>query len=90
MWVSGLGLFPQFQFLKKRAVTFGFGAVKVVKKAASATDHGEEASAGSEVFDGFFEVGGEVVNPVGEKSNLNIGGAGIFLVQAIACDDLAF
>ena len=45
MWVSGLGLFPQFQFLKKRAVTFGFGAVKVVKKAASATDHGEEASA---------------------------------------------
>ncbi len=54
MWVSGLGLFPQFQFLKKRAVTFGFGAVKVVKKAASATDHGEEASAGSEVFYSVF------------------------------------
>jgi hypothetical protein len=49
-----LGLFPQFQFLKKRAVTFGFGAVKVVKKAASATDHGEEASAGSEVFYSVF------------------------------------
>jgi len=31
-----------------------------------------------------------VVNPVGEKSNLNIGGAGVFLVQAVACDDLAF
>jgi hypothetical protein len=64
--------------------------VKVVKKAASATDHGEEASAGSEVFDGFFEVGGEVVNPIREESNLNIGGAGVFVVQTIACDDLAF
>ena len=90
MWVSGLGLFPQFQFLKKRAVTFGFGAVKVVEQASSSADHGEEASAGSEVFDGFFEVGGEVVNPIGEESNLNIGGAGVFLVQAIPCDDLAF
>ena len=45
MWVSGLGLFPQFQFLKKRAVTFGFGAVKVVEKASSSADHGEEAAA---------------------------------------------
>ena len=90
MWVSGLSLFPQFQFLKKGAVTFGFRAVKVVKKAASSTDHGEEAAAGSEVFDGFFEVRREVVNPIREESNLNIGGAGVFLVQAIACDDLAF
>ncbi len=90
MWVSGLGLFPQFQFLKKRAVTFGFGTVKVVEQASSSADHGEEASAGSEVFDGFFEVGGEVVNPIGEESNLNIGGARVFLVQAIPCDDLAF
>ena len=90
MWVSGLGLFPQFQFLKKGAVTFGFRAVKVVEKATPATDHGEEAAAGSEVFDGFFEVGGEVVNPIGEKGNLHIGGAGVFVVQTIDCDDLAF
>ena len=41
----GWVLFPQFQFLKKRAVTFGFGAVKVVEKAPPATDHGEEAAA---------------------------------------------
>ena len=50
----GWFLFPQLQFLKKRAVTFGFGAVKVVEKAASAADHGEEAAAGSEVFYSVF------------------------------------
>ena len=31
-----------------------------------------------------------MVNPICKKGNLNIGGAGIFVVQAIACDDLAF
>jgi len=59
----GLGLFPQFQFFKKGAVPFRFGAVKIVEKAAPATDHGEEATAGGEVFDGVFEVGREVVDP---------------------------
>ena len=59
----GLGLFPQFQFFKKGAVPFGFGAVKIVEKAAPATDHRKKATAGGEVFDGVFKVGREVVDP---------------------------
>jgi len=58
-----LGLFPQFQFFKKGAVPFRFGTVKIVEESATATDHGEEATAGGEVFDGVFEVGREVVDP---------------------------
>lgn len=64
--------------------------MKIVEKAATATDHGKEAAAGSKVFDGIFQVGGEVIDPFGEERDLNIGGAGIFVVQAVACDNLAF
>jgi hypothetical protein len=56
-------LFPQFQFFKKGAVPFGFGAVKIVEESATATDHREKAAAGGEVFDGVFKVGREVVDP---------------------------
>ena len=59
----GFGLFPQFQFFKKGAVPFGFGAVKIVEKTAPATDHRKKATTGGEVFDGVFKVGGEVVDP---------------------------
>ena len=85
-----LGLFPQFQFFKKGAVPFGFGAVKIVEESATATDHGEEATAGGEVFDGVFEVSREVVDPFCQECDLDIRGTGVFLVQAVACDDLAF
>ena len=90
MWVSGLGLFPQFQFLKKGAVTFGFRAVKVVEKATPATDHGEKTTTGGEIFYGVFEVGREVVNAFREESDLDVGRTGVLFVEPISCDDLAF
>jgi len=86
----GFRLFPQFQFFKKGAVSFGLGPVKVVEKAAPATDHRKKTTAGCEVFDGIFEVGREVVDPFRKECDLDIGGTGIFVVQSVACDDLAF
>ena len=64
--------------------------MKIVEESATATDHGEEATAGGEVFDGVFEVGREVVDPFRQECDLDIGGTGVFVVQAVACDDLAF
>ena len=37
-------LFPQVKFLKKSAIAFRFGAMKVVEEAAAPTDHREEAA----------------------------------------------
>lgn len=78
------GLFPQVEFLKKGAVALGLGAVEVVQEAAAAAHHGKEAAAGGEVFDGLLEVGGKVVDAVGEDGDLDVRGAGVFLVQAVA------
>ena len=64
--------------------------MEVVQKAATPTDHGEEAAAGGEVFDGLLEVSGKVVDAVREDGDLNVRGAGVFLVQAMSCDDLTF
>ena len=64
--------------------------MKVVEEAAAAADHGEEAAAGGEVLDGLLEVGGEVVDPVREDGDLDVRGAGVLLVQAVAGDDLTF
>ena len=64
--------------------------MKVVEQAPAATDHGEEAAAGGEIFDRVFEVGGKVINAFGDEGDLDIRGSGIFIVEAVARDDLAF
>ena len=56
----------------------------------AAADHGEEAAAGGEVLHGLLEMGGEMVDAICEDGDLDIRGAGVFLVQAVPCNDLTF
>ena len=64
--------------------------MEVVQEAAAAADHGEKAAAGGEVLDGLLKVGGEVVDAIRENGDLDVRRAGIFLVQAVAGNDLTF
>ena len=64
--------------------------MEVVQKTTTTADHREKATTGSEVFYGIFKVGGEVIDAFCEKSDLDVGRAGVLFVEPIPCDDLAF
>jgi len=64
--------------------------VEIVQKTTTAADHRKKATTGCEVFYGVFEVSGEMVNTFCEESDLDIGRTGVFFVEPIPCDDLAF
>jgi len=64
--------------------------VEVVQKTTTTADHRQKATAGSEVFYGVFEVGGKVIDAFCEKSDLDVGRAGVLFVKTISSDDLAF
>ena len=64
--------------------------MEVVQEAAAAADHGQEAAAGGEILHRLLEVGGQVVDAIGQDGNLDVRGAGVLLVQAVTCNDLTF
>ena len=60
---------------------------KVIQKAAPLTDEDEKAASCTGVAMINLEVGGEVLDPLGKKGDLDFGGTGVLLVLAISLDD---
>lgn len=71
-------------------IAFRFRAVEIIQKAAPTADHRKKTTAGGEILDGILQVGGQMIDSLGEKGNLHIGRARILFVKAVASDDLAF
>ena len=60
---------------------------QIIQKAAALTDHLIEAPAAVVVVDVDLQVLGELVDPLGEDSDLDLGGTGVALVGAVGLDD---
>ena len=60
---------------------------QIVQEAAALTDHLIEAPAAVVVVDMDLQVLGELVDPLGEDSDLDLGGTGVALVGTVGLDD---
>jgi hypothetical protein len=65
-------------------ITFGFGAVKIIEKTPTPTDHREKTAAGGKVLYGVLQVGGEVVDSLRQESDLNIGRTCVLIVETVS------
>ena len=79
--LATLKLLTELQFLGDGDVAAGIGFVEIIQQAAAAADHLEQPAAGAVVLHVLLQMLSEVVDPLREQSNLNVGAPGIFLVH---------
>jgi hypothetical protein len=77
----GPQLLAQLELLRNGLVTIGVGGVEIIQQPAALADHHEQTPARTMVFLVLLQVLGEVVNTLSEQGDLDVGGAGVALVQ---------
>jgi hypothetical protein len=80
----------EFELLGDRVVSGQVGGVEIIQKAAAQVDHFEEAAPGAVIFDVFLQMLGQVVDPFGQKSHLDISGPCVALMNLEPYYRLAF
>ena len=81
-------LLSQTELFNDCTVTVDVLLLKVAEKVSSVTDHLEHAAAAVMILGVRLEVLGEVVDSLGENSDLNLGRTGVALVSCVGGDDL--
>ena len=74
-------LLTELQFLGDRDVPVGVGFVEIIQQATAAADHLEQPAARAVILGVLLQMLSEVVNPLCEQSNLNIGAPGVLFVH---------
>lgn len=82
-------LLAQTELLDQCAVPFQVLAHEVVEQSASLTHHHEQATTRVMVVLVLFQVFGQVVDPLGQQCDLNLGATRVLLVLAELADDLS-
>ena len=80
-------LFTKTEFLYDCTVALNVLLLEVTEKVSSVTDHLKHTAAAVMVLGVSLEVLGEVVDSLGENSDLNLGRTGVALVSSIGGDD---
>ena len=83
-------LLAQFQLLEKRAVALQVGVVEVLEQALALANHFEKAAFGVFVVFLTFEVTGDVVDALGEHSDLSFCRSGVCRFATVFRDDRRF
>ena len=87
---ESIPLLAQIQLLENRLVTLGRGILEVIKKTAARGNHLEKAATGGVILGVAFQVFGKIRDPLGEGGYLDIGAAGVLLMQPECCDFCCF
>ena len=74
-------LLTQLQLLGHGDVTLGIGLIQIIQEATALAHHLEQSAAGTMILVVLLQVLSEVVDPLCEQSNLNIGTAGITVMH---------
>jgi hypothetical protein len=74
-------LFAQIQFVDQCFVTIGFCFAQIIEQTPALRDHLKQAAARRVIFSVGLKVLSQMLDPVGEKCDLHIRTAGIFLMQ---------
>ena len=85
---SGVGLAAEAEIGDQRAVALEVGALEVAEQAAAAADQHQQAAARVVVLAVLAQVLGELVDPLGEQRDLDLGRAGVGVGPAVLADQL--
>ena len=80
-------LLSQSELADDSTVTLDVYLLQVVEQVSSVTDHFLKTTAAVEVFLVCLEVGGQVVDAVGQNCDLNLGRTGVSLVSCVLLDE---
>lgn len=64
--------------------------MEIIQQRAPLTDHFQEATAGAVVFAVFLQMFSQVIDSLGQKSDLHVSGPCVLLVQLEPCYRLSF
>ena len=55
--------------------------MQIIQQPAALADHHQQSATGAMIFDVLLQMVGQMVDPLGQKSNLHVCGAGVLLVK---------
>jgi hypothetical protein len=76
-----LRLLPQVQLTNQLSIPIGFCLAQIIEQTPALGDHFEQAATRGVIFAVGLKVFGQMLNPAGEKCNLHIRTARIFIMQ---------
>jgi hypothetical protein len=83
-------LVAELELLGDRLIPCQIGVMEIIQQPAALTDHFEQTTAGTVVFDVFLQMFGQVIDSLGQKSDLHVSGPCVLFVQLEPCYHLSF
>ena len=80
----------KLQLLCNRLITRQVGLMKIIQQATALRDHFQQATAGAVVLDVLLKMFGQMIDALGQKSDLHVSGPCVALVQSEPCYRLSF
>ena len=81
---------PKLQLLGHRLIPRQVRLVEIIQQAAALADHLQQAAPGTVVLEILLQMLGEMINALGQKGDLDIGGACVAFMQLKTGYRLAF
>ena len=83
-------LVPELELLRDRLIPSQVGVVEIIQQPAALTNHLEQTTAGTVVFDVLLQMFSQVIDSLGQKSDLHVSGPCVLFVQLEPCNHLSF
>ena len=83
-------LLAQLQLLRDRLITAHVGVVQVIQQTAALADHHQQSAARTVILAVLLKVLGQMIDPLGQQSDLHIRRTRVLLVQSKRFDCLCF
>jgi hypothetical protein len=80
----------ELELLGDRLIPSQIGVVEIIQQPTALADHLEQTTAGTVVFDVLLQMLGQVIDTLGQKSDLHVSGPCVLFVQLEPCYHLSF
>jgi hypothetical protein len=80
----------QLEPLRDCLIARQISMMEIIQQTAALADHDQKAAPRAMVFDIFLQMFGQVIDALGQKSDLHVGGPCVALVQSEPCYRLSF
>ena len=80
----------ELELLGDRLIPCQIGVVEIIQQRPALADHFEQTTAGTVVFDVLLQMLGQVIDSLGQKSDLHVSGPSVLFVQLEPCYHLSF
>jgi len=83
-------LFTKLQLFCDRVIAWGIRPMQIIQQLTALAHHHDQTTARTVIFFVLLQVLGQVIDPLGQQSDLNIGRTGVALMNPIIYNLLCF